>query len=661
MRMAGTDSSARWTGIRNDGVGSGAAGKLARSLPVKATRLRAGFVYAAQDIVVVAGCFATVLLLRYGGHVPANDWAAYLAFVPLAALIFVTLHMSLGLYGRIWRYASINEARRLLLAGGLATLVLYAVDEVAGRPLPRAVVLAGSVFTTMLVGTTRFQSRLFAFRRSVETPTGLGVIVLGAGDTGATLARQMQEAKNRQTTPVAFLDDLRALQGRTVHGVPVVGDFASLPGVARETGAQIALLAVPAARRDLVRRVAELSEEAGVALRVLPPDGPTHVVGAPSLNSVRDVGIEDLLGREQVRTDLARVSALVRGRRVLVTGGGGSIGSEIVRQVFALGPASLTILDHDETHLHDTLATLSATEGQTPDVELADIRDSGRMLQVFRSHRPEVVFHAAAHKHVPVLEDHPCEAVLTNVVGTQAVVDAAAAVGTEALVLISTDKAVRPSSVMGASKRIAEMIVTQNAQETGRRWCAVRFGNVLASRGSVVPTFLRQIESGGPITVTHAAMTRYFMSIPEAVQLVLQAAATSHGADLFMLDMGQPIRIMDLAKRMVHLSGRRLGEDVELRIVGVRPGEKLHEQLSTPEESSEPTEHAAVVRLHPLLPLEDELRSAVAAMSTAARSFDSRACRRALASLAGLGEVSDLPSSGMVVPHQESAWTPSTT
>jgi FlaA1/EpsC-like NDP-sugar epimerase len=331
-----------------------------------------------------------------------------------------------------------------------------------------------------------------------------------------------------------------------------------------------------------------------------------------------------------------------------------------VRQVSALGPASLTILDHDETHLHDTLATLPVAEGRGPEVELADIRDAERMLQVFRRNRPEVVFHAAAHKHVPVLEDHPCEAVLTNVVGTRAVVDAAAAVGTEVLVLISTDKAVKPSSVMGGSKRVAEMIVTQSAQETGRRWCAVRFGNVLASRGSVVPTFLRQIESGGPITVTHPAMTRYFMSIPEAVQLVLQAAATSHGADLFMLDMGEPIRIMDLAKRMVHLSGRRLGEDIELRVVGVRPGEKLHEQLSTPDERSEPTEHASVVRLHPLLPPEHVLTEALTVMTGAARSLDRRSCYEALATLVGLPISGEHRPLRPLVPQQERVWTSST-
>jgi FlaA1/EpsC-like NDP-sugar epimerase len=633
-----------------------------RTLPVRAARLRAGLVYAVQDVIVVAVCFATVLLLRHGGDVPAEHWAGYVMFVPVAAAVFVSMHAALGLYGRIWRYASIHEARRLLSAGALATVMLFLVAEATGGPLPRSVVLAGAVFTTMLVGTTRFQSRLFAFRRNAEAPAGVGVVILGAGDTGASLARQMMDAPRRQFTPLAFLDDAAILHGRTVHGIPVVGGFDALPAVAGRTGAQVALLAVPTAGRDLVRRIAELAEQAGVGLRVLPPEGHGDMLTAPSLSSVRDVGIEDLLGREQVRTDLDQVSALVTGRRVLVTGGGGSIGSEIVRQVSALSPAQLVVLDHDETHLHDAVASVPTGHGPAPVVELADIRDPVRILRSFRRHRPEVVFHAAAHKHVPVLEEHPSEAVQTNVVGTQHLVDAADAVGTQVLVLISTDKAVKPTSVMGASKRVAEMIVTNGARQSGRRWCAVRFGNVLGSRGSVVPTFLRQIESGGPVTVTDPRMTRYFMSIPEAVQLVLQAAAMSRGGDLFMLDMGEPVRILDLAKRMVRLSGRRLGEDVELRIVGARPGEKLHEELSMPDERSEQTAHPSVVRLHPLLPPADRLQRHTADLVSAATALDGPSCRR------GLMELVDVASAPWVrVPVQtsditaeENVWSPST-
>lgn len=630
-------------------------------IPVRAARLRAGTIFALQDSLIVAGCFATVLLLRYGGNVPVERWRAYLAFVPLSAAIFIGLHAASGLYGRVWRYASVAEARRLLLAGALATVVVYGVQTVAGHPLPQAVTLAGCVFTTMFVGTTRFQSRLFAFRRRADEPAGLGVVVLGAGDTGASLAHQMLDAPRRQNTPLAFLDDAASLQARSVHGVPVLGPFDALPEVARRTGAQVALLAVPTAGRDLVRRVNELAESAGVALRVLPAEGDADLNDPPSLSTVRDVKIEDLLGREQVSTDLAAVRELIRHRRVLVTGGGGSIGSEIVRQVLALDPELLVVLDHDETHLHDTLATLPHRGARPPVVELADIRDAARMVAVFDRHRPEVVFHAAAHKHVPVLEDHPCEAVLTNVLGTENVVAAAAAAGTDVLVLISTDKAVKPSSVMGASKRVAEIIVTSAAEDAARRWCAVRFGNVLGSRGSVVPMFMRQIETGGPVTITDPRMTRYFMTIPEAVTLVLQAAALSEGADLFMLDMGDPVPILDLAKRMVHLSGRRLGEDVEVRVTGIRPGEKLHEQLATDDEGEDDTTHPSVRRLHPVLPPQPLRERALADLRSASADLNGQRCREQLTRLAGYRRSTrDLPQQASAS-HEEGSWNLSTT
>jgi FlaA1/EpsC-like NDP-sugar epimerase len=313
------------------------------------------------------------------------------------------------------------------------------------------------------------------------------------------------------------------------------------------------------------------------------------------LQDVRQVRIDDLLGRDQVVTDLAAVAELISGRRVLITGAGGSIGSEISLQVEAFGPSALLLLDHDETHLHDLSTALASAHKCL----LVDIRDRERVVRTFEQHRPEVVFHAAAHKHVPILENEPGEAVRTNVLGTQNLIDAARIFGVHAFVLISTDKAVRPHSVMGASKRVAEQLVARAAAETGARYTAVRFGNVLGSRGSVIPTFVRQIEAGGPVTVTDARMTRYFMSIPEAVQLVLQAAALSKGAEVFMLEMGEPVRIIDLADRMIRLSGRRVGTDIEIRVTGIRQGEKLEEVLHAPEENPQPTRHPSISRLEP--------------------------------------------------------------
>ena len=332
------------------------------------------------------------------------------------------------------------------------------------------------------------------------------------------------------------------------------------------TGANLAVFAMTNAPQETIRRAAAAAEEADVALKIVPGIS-SAMNGGISLRDIRDVQIEDLLGREEIATDLDAVRAILTGRRVLITGAGGSIGSEIARQVFACDPERLILLDHDETHLHDVAGELR--DDSVVQV-LADIRNRRQMHAVFDEHRPNVVFHAAAHKHVPLLEAHPTEAVMTNVVGTSNVLDAAGEVGVERLVAISTDKAVYPSSVMGASKRISEQLVIARTPPSAA-YCAVRFGNVLGSRGSVVPTFMRQIEAGGPVTVTDPRMTRYFMSIEEAVQLVLQAstlAEAGSGGEVFMLDMGEPVLILDLAERMIRLSGRQPGTDIEIEIIG---------------------------------------------------------------------------------------------
>jgi FlaA1/EpsC-like NDP-sugar epimerase len=367
--------------------------------------------------------------------------------------------------------------------------------------------------------------------------------------------------------------------------------------------------------------------------------------------------IEDLLGREQVATDLDAVRDVVRGRRVLITGAGGSIGSEIARQVAEAEPGELILLDHDETHLHDVSATIDLPVAQV----LADIRDALAIDDVFAKWRPEVVFHAAAHKHVPLLEQHPCEAARTNVVGTHNVVEASRRFGAERFVFISTDKAVRPSSVMGASKRIGEQIVTAKTPE-GAKWCAVRFGNVLGSRGSVIPTFARQIAAGGPVTVTDPRMTRFFMSIPEAVQLVLQAATFAEGGEVFMLEMGVPVNILDLAERMIRLSGRNVGSDIAVRITGVRPGEKLEEELCAPGETAHPTSHPGIVRLYPACVSVGQIDAGVRTMGALARRRDGAAVRQLVFEQAGGEYTIDIDGLDLTVhPTEGLAWNRSNT
>jgi FlaA1/EpsC-like NDP-sugar epimerase len=598
-----------------------------------------------QDAFLLSGAMVLALLFRYDGRVSSTAWWGLLTFVPAAVAVFITVNAATGVYGQLWRHASVVEARRVLLAGCIATALVVALD-VVHRFVPLTVAAFSGLVATMFVGLARFHSRLVSFRRrvdaGVETGTGLRVVIIGAGRSGAELIRQMLDHEQSGLRPVCVLDGDPRTWGRLLHGVRVKGGLGELPDVLDEFDVHQIVLADADASSATVARIAAIADDAGVVLRVLQA-GDEIVRSGLRLQDVRDLRIEDLLGRDPVQTDPTRISSLLQGRRVLVTGAGGSIGAEISRQVAMCAPESLVLLDHDETHLHDLMATLAF-----PAIpELVDIREAARLTNIFKRHRPEVVFHAAAHKHVPMLETAPSEAVMTNVVGTGNVVEAADSVGVSHLVLISTDKAVHPSSVMGASKSVAEQVVLARARSNGRTWCGVRFGNVLGSRGSVIPTFSRQIQAGGPVTVTDARMTRYFMTIPEAVQLVLQAASMSHGGELFMLEMGQPVRILDLAHRMIRLSGRRPGTDVEIRISGIRVGEKLHEELRFPEENVRPTEHPSVVCLDPVLPSPAELADRVARLRRLAEAEDADALRRLL--LTPDSDRSDVPEPNFVV------------
>lgn len=592
-------------------------------------RFRSDAAFALLDGALVAASYLAALVLRFDGHVPARFWNRFDSFVFLAVVAHLAANWAWGLYGQLWRNASIEEARQILLAEATALAFLVVAVLEGDRLVPLSVLLVGSMIATAAVGTARFQSRLFAFQRLRRTPVGLRVAVLGAGEAAADLVREMQRDRAAGLIPVAVLDDDPRTHGRLLSGVRVLGSIADLPRIAGRHEVHQAILAVPSARQALVRRAAAAAEEAGIPLRVLP--GMAEIVSGPvSVRDIRDLRIEDLLGRQEVAMDLERVRGIIAGERVLITGAGGSIGSEIARQVAELGPAALVLVDHDETHLHDAVAKITAAD---PVVVLADIRCPNRTAATFERYRPTVVFHAAALKHVPLLEQFPVEAVATNVLGTRNVVEAAKAVGTRRFVFVSTDKAVHPTNVMGASKRLGEQIVLSEAPP-GAKWCAVRFGNVIGSRGSVVPTFLRQIAAGGPVTVTDVRMTRFFMSIEEAVQLVLQAAAMACGGSLFMLEMGEPVRIIDLAERMIRLAGRRPGVDIEIRITGPRPGEKLTEELCAPEEQRQPTDHPHIVRVIPSLPDPEAVRAGVALLDALAAARDTEQTAATLRSLA---------------------------
>ena len=569
--------------------------------------LRRNFSLAVLDLAIVLIAYLLPLVVRFEGAVPTGYWNTFWPFVAVAGSVHLLTNLLFGLYGEMWRYASVDEARRVvfssLVAGGFV-LVFNIVAGGRDHLVPVSVVGFGALLALLGSGAIRFQSRLFGFKRRTLGTGRVRVLVVGAGEAGAMIVRDITRDPGLGMVPVAIVDDDPRKVGRSIHEVPVVGGLVRIPMLVQRFGIDEVLLAIPSATSDLVREVASLCEDADVTLRVL-PSVRDIIGGRPVVRDFRDLRIEDLLGRQQVETDLEAVRAMLAGRRVLVTGAGGSVGAEIVRQVAAFEPSQLILLDHDETHLHE--AVTRADLGVPVVTVLADIRDQGRMLTTFTDHRPDVVFHAAAHKHVPILESHPDEAVATNVLGTANVADAAVAAHVQRFVLISTDKAVKPVSVMGASKWFAEQIV-RSLHDNGSIYCAVRFGNVLGSRGSVIPTFLDQIQRGGPVTVTDARMSRYFMSLQEAVQLVLQAAALARGGELFTLDMGEPVNIYDLARKLIRLSGRVPGRDIEIQTIGLRPGERLEEALFDVDEDGVPADHPGIVVAVPPVPDRPLLR-----------------------------------------------------
>lgn len=543
----------------------------------------------ALDMGIVVSVYMVALVLRFDGTVPTEFWTTFRVFIPIALVIHLLTNYMFGLYGRMWRYASVHEARRLVLAGMVAGTILLVAALTFGRMrlLPISVVVFGATLSLLGFGAVRFQSRLFALRRRTVGTTNDRVLIVGAGEATAKLLSDIVRHPSLKLDPIGLIDDDPKKMGLTLNGVMVLGNRWDLPMLAIEHDVDQVLLAIPSATSEVVRDIAERCEAANIPLRVLPS---VHemVGGKITARDIRDLQIEDLLGRQQVQIDPRSVEEMLRGKRVLITGGGGSIGSELARQVELFDPAGLVLLDNDETHLHDAAINLSHAM-----TVLGDIRNRTRIEQIFEEHQPQVVFHAAAHKHVPLLERHPEEAFETNVLGTATLADLSVSTDVERFVLISTDKAVNPMSIMGVSKRMAEQVIWLR-QGGGTRFSAVRFGNVLGSRGSVIPTFLQQIVRGGPVTLTDPRMTRYFMSLHEATQLVLQASALARGGDVFTLDMGEPVRILELAQRLIRLSGRVPQRDVAIEVVGIRPGEKLDEDVRDVLEHSVASIHPSI-------------------------------------------------------------------
>lgn len=574
-------------------------------MPRNSKRFRNRYLLLSDTLLLVALPYCLYALRLEALTFPPDHTHTAWVFTAVIVPIEIVLLLGCGLYKRLWRFASIWELE-LIFATGIATSILAWIVGVWLLPasgltplrVPLAVLAMFSVFNIAIVAIPRLLLRVTGrwplSRRASDNDRR--VLIAGAGAAGEMVVKEIRANPQLGLIPVGFLDDDRSKIGLRLGNLAVLGTSDEMRDVAERERASELIIAMPQAAGSVVRRIVRDAFEAGLRTRTVPSLSEI-LAGKVSVASLREVQIEDLLRREPVQTDFGAVRRLAAGKTVLVTGAGGSIGSELCRQLVALEPRQLVLLGHGENPIFEIQHELLADEPRiilTP--VIADVRDRQRMRRIFDEFKPHAVFHAAAHKHVPLMEGNVEEAVTNNVLGTRNVVDAAVACGTQHLVMISTDKAVRPTNVMGATKRIAECIVQNAARAHNRHFVSVRFGNVLGSRGSVVPTFLRQIQSGGPVTVTHPDMRRYFMTIPEAVQLVLQAGAQGKGGELFMLDMGEPVRILDLARDMIRLSGLDEGTDINIEFTGIRPGEKLYEEMFFNDEIAEPTEHEKVLR-----------------------------------------------------------------
>ena len=537
------------------------------------------------DIPLIAMTAYGAFALRFDWYIPRTR-QEFLPYLVAALVLKPAVFIALGMYSRVWRYASVRDLIAVLLAvtaasAGMSVFVAAGVLSGELGEFSRAVVFMDWLLTLFAVGGVRMTVRIVAEGRSQVTRVAPGemrrVLVVGAGHAGTMVVREMRRNPQLGMAPVAFLDDDRSKLGKRVQGVPVIGGTATVANAIGEYQIAEVVIAMPKVSGSLVRALTDACREAGAPSRIVP--GVFELLdGKLSVSRLRQVEIADLLRREQIATR-PETSLYLTQKRVVVTGAGGSIGFELCRQIAMTNPAILLLLGHGENSIFEAQIRLREQfPALNVEAFIADIRDRVRLGACFERIRPQIVFHAAAHKHVPLMEDNPEEAMTNNVVGTRNIVDACIGSGVEKLVMISTDKAVAPTSVMGASKRLAEIIVRDGARRSGRAFTVVRFGNVLGSRGSVVPIFKRQIELGGPITITHPDVKRYFMTIPEAVHLVLQAGGLSRGGELFVLDMGQPVAIVQLAEDLVRLSGLKASE-ISIVFTGLRPGEKVHEEL----------------------------------------------------------------------------------
>jgi FlaA1/EpsC-like NDP-sugar epimerase len=550
-----------------------------------------------HDFIMIPVAWMLAYWIRYKiGEFPDHLMARAMHLLPLVILIQGATFIYFGLYRGIWRFASLPDMARILRAVVVSTALLAVAIFLLTRleAVPRSVFIIDAILLLLLLGGARLAYRLIKDHHLGKIP-GERVLVVGAGVAGEGLVRDLLRMRPAIYTPVAFVDDDRKKQGQEIHGIRVVSTIDNIALVAGQWDADLIMLAVPSATSTQMRRIVELCESSGLPFRTLPKLS-ALVSGQVSINEIREVQIEDLLGRAPVNLDRAEIGNRLTDKVVLVTGGGGSIGSELCRQILSVGVRRLIVQDLSEYNLYRIEKEL---RGMNPELdlvcELGDVCDYTGLRHLFASYRPDVVYHAAAYKHVPMLENKIRAAVRNNIVGSWNVARLADEYGCSDFVMVSTDKAVNPGNVMGATKRVAEIICQTLDSRSKTRYITTRFGNVLGSAGSVVPLFREQIRKGGPVTVTDKNITRYFMTISEACRLILQTTIMGKGGEIFVLDMGEPVSVLYLAEQMIRLSGKVPGEDIKIEFTGLRPGEKLHEELFHNEENLTDTSHEKVM------------------------------------------------------------------
>lgn len=551
------------------------------------------------DIMIIVGAFFFAIILQKEFLINSTDISAFKTYIPFFILIYLLSFIVLSMYKNMWVYAGLGEYINIMYANILAYFGVVILDQVQAYPISTSTIIIGAVF--VFIGTEGIR---IAYR-VIMNKTKLGIIqkpevrtntlIIGAGMAGKLLIQEINNNSNLNYEIMGLIDDNRAKLHQSISGVSVLGTTEDLPRLVNELGIAEVIFAIPSLSGEQKKRILNILNETKVRMKTLPNISDIINKGI-DISTIRDVEITDLLGRKEIELDLTSMTQYIDGKVVLVTGGGGSIGSELCRQIAGFRPKQLIIFDIYENNAYDIQLELLHNFPQLNLVTLiGSVRDRKKVFEVFQTYKPDLVFHAAAHKHVPLMETSPKEAVKNNVFGTLNLVQAADANKTDRFVLISTDKAVNPTNIMGATKRLCEMIIqTYNQSSKHTRYVAVRFGNVLGSNGSVIPLFKRQIKEGGPVTVTHREITRYFMTIPEAVKLVLTAGSFASGGEIFVLDMGEPVKIYDLAKNLIRLSGYEPDVDIKMKVTGLRPGEKLYEELLMSEEGLTKTKSSLI-------------------------------------------------------------------